>query len=45
MESGWTDQLERILKSAVSKRVAEGQAPKNIKFEQLFNDAFDKARG
>lgn len=45
MESGWTDQLNHIVKNAIVKRVAEGQATNTIKFEQLYSDVIDEARG
>lgn len=45
MESGWTDQLGHIVKNAIVKRVTEGQAANTIKFEQLYSDVIDEARG
>lgn len=45
MESGWTDQLHKLIQDAIVKRVENGQTPKNIKFEQLYNDITDHARG
>lgn len=45
MENGWTDQLSHIVKDAIIKRVTEGQATNTIKFEQLYSDVIDKARG
>lgn len=45
MESGWTDELGLIVRQAISKRVEEGQASNTIKFEQLYNDVIEDARG
>lgn len=45
MESGWTDQVGLIVKNAISKRLEEGQSSKTIKFEQLYKDVIDNARG
>lgn len=45
MESGWTDKLSKLIQDAITKRLENGQMPNNIKFEQLYSDITDDARG
>lgn len=45
MESGWTNQLSQLIKNAIGKRIEGGQTPNTIKFEQLYGDVIDPARG
>lgn len=45
MESGWTNQVSKFVKNAISKRIENDQAPNTIKFEQLYEDVINKARG
>jgi hypothetical protein len=45
IESGWNDQLNELIQNAVIKRIENGQSANSIKFEQLYNDVVDFARG
>lgn len=45
MESGWTNQLSHLIKNAIGKRIESGQTPNTIKFEQLYGDVNEPARG
>lgn len=44
-ECGWVEVFSHIVKNAVQKRIENGQASKNIKFEQLYKDTIVEARG
>lgn len=45
IESGWNDQVNELIQNAVIKRIENGQSANTIKFEQLYNDVVDFARG
>ncbi|XP_050421033.1 uncharacterized protein LOC126833634 [Adelges cooleyi] len=44
MESGWTAQLNEMIKNSVKARLAAGQVLSTIKFEQLYKDVAIEAR-
>lgn len=45
IESGWTENLNEIIKNSVRERLSRGQLINEIKFEQLYQDVALKARG
>ncbi|XP_050544060.1 uncharacterized protein LOC126907073 [Daktulosphaira vitifoliae] len=44
IESGWSENLNEIIKNSVKERLAGGQFINAIKFEQLYQDVALKAR-
>lgn len=44
-EGGWVELLTQLIKSAIDKRIEDGQTTKTIKFDQLYGDVITKARG
>lgn len=45
IETGWNDQLNQLIQNAIVKRIENGQSANTIKFEQLYKDVIDFARG
>lgn len=45
IDSGWNDKLNQLIQSAIIKRTENGQTANTIKFEELYKDVVDDARG
>lgn len=45
MECGFTDQLNRLVNESIVKRVEGGESIENIKFDELYTDIAQTARG
>lgn len=45
METDWSEKVVRYMKDEVLKRIENGQTTSTIKFEELYKEVVDKARG
>lgn len=45
MDTGWAQNVVRFMKDDVIKRIENGQTTLTVKFEELYKDIVDKARG
>lgn len=44
-ETGWTNMLTKMITTSITKRVESGQDVRSIKFDQLYTDIIEHARG